>query len=228
MIAIGLFVFAILLISKLIYIQFYENKLQISLSPEALVKNIVLEPGRGNIYAADGNILATSVSHYELYWDAVTPNSYLFNSKKEALADSISNLVKISSSEILKTLEEARIQKNRYLFIDKNLSYNELKRYKSFPIFNENVYKGGLIVEEEIKRENPLGKIAERTIGYEKKDKDGTYFRVGLEGAFSKYLRGDKGLRLKQKIANGHWKPISDSNEKEPTVKETETPEDTD
>ena len=79
MIAIGLLIFALLLISKLIYIQFYENKLQISLSPEAIVKNIVLEPSRGNIYAADGNILATSVSRYELYWDAVTPNSYLFN-----------------------------------------------------------------------------------------------------------------------------------------------------
>jgi len=62
-----------------------------------------------------------------------------------------------------------------------------------------------------------LGKIAERSIGYEKLDKDGTYFRVGLEGAFSQYLRGDPGLRLKQKIANGQWKPISDSNEKEPT-----------
>ena len=74
-----------------------------------------------------------------------------------------------------------------------------------------------MIVEQEIKREHPLGKIAERTIGYEKLDKDGTYFRVGLEGAFSQYLRGDSGLRLKQKIANGQWKPISDSNEKEPT-----------
>ena len=91
MIAIGLLIFALLLISKLIYIQFYENKLQISLSPEAIVKNIVLEPSRGNIYAADGNILATSVSRYELYWDAVTPSSYLFNSNKEALADSISS-----------------------------------------------------------------------------------------------------------------------------------------
>ena len=74
-----------------------------------------------------------------------------------------------------------------------------------------------MIAEQEIKREHPLGKIAERTVGYEKLDTDGTYFRVGLEGAFSQYLRGDSGLRLKQKIANGQWKPISDSNEKEPT-----------
>ena len=94
-----------------------------------------------------------------------------------------------SSAQILKMIEQARLQKNRYLLIDKDLSYYQLKRYKNFPIFNKNTFKGGLIVEQEIKRENPLGKIAERTIGYEKKDKDGTYFRVGLEGAFSQYLR---------------------------------------
>ena len=74
-----------------------------------------------------------------------------------------------------------------------------------------------MIVEQQIVRAHPLGKIAERTIGYEKKDTDGTYFRVGLEGAYSQYLRGESGLRLKQRIANGQWKPINDNNEKEPT-----------
>ena len=66
-------------------------------------------------------------------------------------------------------------------------------------------------------REHPIGKIAERTIGYEKRDPAGNFLRVGLEGAFSQYLKGEKGRRLKQKIANGQWKPISDTNEKEPT-----------
>ncbi len=31
------------------------------------------------------------------------------------------------------------------------------------------------------------------------------------------YLRGEEGRRLKQRIANGQWKPINDVNEKEPT-----------
>jgi cell division protein FtsI (penicillin-binding protein 3) len=52
------------------------------------------------------------------------------------------------------------------------------------------LYRGGLIVEQEIKREHPLGKIAERTIGYELKDKNGAYFRVGLEGAFQSTCEG--------------------------------------
>ena len=40
--------------------------------------------------------------------------------------------------------------------------------------------------------------------------------RVGLEGAFSHYLKGKEGRRLKQKIAKGQWKPITDYNEIEP------------
>lgn len=213
----ALLVFAFVLIGKLIHIQFYENTEGLGLDPKALVKNVVLKPSRGNIYAADGNILATSIPRYELHWDAVTPSKHLFDTQKKALADSMALVSRKKASQIVKNLERARRQKNRYWLVGKDLSYAEYLRYKTFPIFKQSVYRGGLIVEQEIQREQPLGKIAERTIGYEKQDKDGTFFRVGLEGAFSEYLRGDSGLRLKQKIANGQWKPISDSNEKEPT-----------
>ena len=210
-------IFSIILIFKLFHIQFYENETGLGIEPESIVKNVILEPSRGNIYASDGNILATSIPRYELHWDSVTTDDHLFETKKKTLADSIASLTSVSSKFILKKLEKAKKNKNRYLLIAKNVSYSDYKKYKTFPIFNQNVYRGGLIVEQEIKREHPLGKIAERTIGYEKLDNNGSYFRVGLEGAFSEYLRGNPGIRLKQKIANGQWKPISDSNEKEPT-----------
>lgn len=213
----SILIFSFILIFKLFHIQFYENETGLGIEPESIVKNVILEPSRGNIYASDGNILATSIPRYELHWDSVTTDDYLFETKKKTLADSIASLTGVSSKFILKKLEKAKKNKNRYLLIAKNVSYSDYKKYKTFPIFNQNVYRGGLIVEQEIKREHLLGKIAERTIGYEKLDNNGSYFRVGLEGAFSEYLRGNPGIRLKQKIANGQWKPISDSNEKEPT-----------
>ena len=83
--------------------------------------------------------------------------------QKKALSDSLALVTKKSSKSILKNLEKAKRKKNRYWLIAKNLSYSDYQRYKSFPIFNQNVYRGGLIVEQEIKREHPLGKIAERT-----------------------------------------------------------------
>ncbi|MDG1023834.1 MAG: penicillin-binding transpeptidase domain-containing protein [Flavobacteriaceae bacterium] len=217
LLVISLSLFAFVLIGKLIFIQFYQNNEGVSFSSDSIIKNVVLEPSRGNIYASDGNILATSISRYELHWDAMVPSQSSFEKNKAALADSLALMTGTSPKETLNLLNSVRRQKNRYWLVAKNISYSEYMRYKSFPIFNKSAYRGGLIVEQQIVRENPLGKIAERTIGYELKDKDGTFFRVGLEGAFSQYLRGNTGLRLKQKIANGQWKPISDSNEKEPT-----------
>src|SRR5690606_6928859 len=54
--------------------------------------------------------------------------------------------------------------------------------------------------------------LAARTIGY---DREGIQ-PVGIEGAYSKELRGINGKRLEQKIAGGVWMPISDENEIEP------------
>ena len=71
-------------------------------------------------------------------------------------------------------------------------------------------------LEQQTRREHPLGKIAARSVGYERIDEEGYITRVGLEGAFGKYLRGKEGKRLKQKIAKGQWKPITDYNEVEP------------
>ena len=56
-----LVIFGFVLIVKLIHLQFYSNTEGLGIAPEALVKNIVLVPSHGDIYAADGNILATSM-----------------------------------------------------------------------------------------------------------------------------------------------------------------------
>ena len=74
-----------------------------------------------------------------------------------------------------------------------------------------------MIVEQTTKREHPMGAIAQRTIGYERIDKNGNITRPGIDGAFGvKYLRGTDGHRLKQKIGNGQWKPITDYDQVEP------------
>ena len=92
-----------------------------------------------------------------------------------------------------------------------------MQKIRSFPLFRLGRYKGGIIVEQGIKRVRPLGNIAERTVGHETGGTDGTFFRVGIEGAFSQLLSGEEGSRIKRKIANDQWKPISNANKKEPT-----------
>ena len=125
-----LILFSFLLIGKLVYIQFYQNNEGLDIRPDTLVKNVVLEPSRGDIFSADGNILATSIPRFDLYWDAIIPSQFLFNSQKNDLADSISAFKETPSQIIINKLESARKQKNRYLPIAKGLSFSEYKRFK--------------------------------------------------------------------------------------------------
>ena len=210
-------IFSFLLMGKLIYIQVFEGERYKAIASNQTVKNVVLQPSRGNIYSEDGSLMATSVAQYEVRWDSKVPSNSLYNNGKEKLVKGLSSILQIPHTELIEKLENARINNNRYMLVAKNLSYSKLKKIKSLPIFNLPSFKGGIIIEQQIKREHPLGKIAERTIGYELKSLNGNYFRVGIEGAFGTYLRGEEGRRLKQRIANGQWKPINDVNEKEPT-----------
>ena len=210
-------IFSFVLMGKLIYIQVVDGEKYKIIASNQTVKNVVLQPSRGNIYSEYGSLMATSVAQYEVRWDSKVPSNSLYNNNKEKLAKDLSLILQTPYTKLYESLENARENNNRYMLIAKNLSYSKLKKIRSLPIFNLPSFKGGLIVEQQIKREHPLGKIAERTIGYEQKSPNGNYFRVGIEGAFGTYLRGEEGRRLKQRIANGQWKPINDVNEKEPT-----------
>ena len=209
--------FAFILIGKLLYIQIREGDYYRNISVNNTIKNFILEPSRGNIYSDDNSLLATTTPRYEIRWDSKVPSESNFQEKKVNLSKGLSKILGKSFHYYLNTLNDARKEGNRYLLISKNLSHSKYKQIRSLPLFNLSSLKGGLIVESKEVRENPMGKICERTIGYEKKDPSGHHIRVGLEGAFSHFLKGQSGQRLKQKIANGQWKPINDNNEREPT-----------
>ena len=213
----SLFIFSILLIGKLIHLQFSQGEKYRELASNRTLKNDILQPSMGNIYADDGSIMATSVARYEIRWDAAVPSKTIYQSNKNDLAKGLATIIDGDEDFILRNLDKAVSKQSRYLLIAKGLSYSEQKRIKKLPIFKLSSNKGGVIIEQKTFREHPLGKIAERTIGYEIQDKEGKFIRVGLEGAFGQYLKGEEGRRLKQKIAGGQWKPINDNNEKEPT-----------
>ena len=217
LVALMLFIFSIILIGKLIHLQFSQGKKYRELASKRTLKNDIIQPSRGNIYADDGSIMATSIVSYEIRWDAAVASKKNYQYHKNDLAKGLANIIDRDEHTILRKLDRAVDRKNRYLLIAKGLTYSQQKKIKNLPLFELPSYKGGLIIEQQIVREHPLGKIAERTIGYEMQDKDGKFLRVGLEGAFGQYLKGEEGRRLKQKIAGGQWKPINDNNEKEPT-----------
>ncbi|MDG3581038.1 penicillin-binding protein [Galbibacter pacificus] len=211
-----MFFFALAVVVKLITIQVVDGEKYRGLAEQRTIKNFTIEPKRGNLYSDDGSLLATSVTKYDIRFDAITPQHKVFEENLKPLSDSLSLILGRPASYYQNLLRKARANKNRYLLIARDLGYTNYIRVKNFPLFNLGPYKGGLIVEQETKREYPLGGMAHRSVGYERVDDKGYYTRVGLEGAFGDYLRGTEGHRLKQKIAKGQWKPITDYNEVEP------------
>lgn len=211
-----MFLFALAIVVKLISIQIYDGEKYKALAKEQTLRKFTIQPKRGNLYADDGSLLATSVTRYDIRFDAVTPTDSDFKKNVKALSDSLSIAFSKPSSYYLNLLKKARANKNRYLLIARDLGYTDYIRVKHFPLFDLGTYRGGIIAEQQTEREHPLGSIAERSIGYERVDEQGYITRVGLEGAFGDYLRGKEGKRLKQKIAKGQWKPITDYNEVEP------------
>lgn len=208
--------FALAVAVKLISIQVTDGDKYRELAKERTLKTFTIQPNRGDLYSDDGSLLATSVTKYDIRFDAITPSSESFEKHLKPLSDSLSIMFGKQPSYYQNVFRKARGNKNRYLLVARNLGYLDYMRLKGFPLFNMSSYKGGIIVEQNSKREHPLGKIAERSVGYERVDEDGHITRVGLEGAFGNYLRGQAGKRLKQKIAKGQWKPIADHNEVEP------------
>ncbi|WKK65394.1 penicillin-binding protein [Lutimonas zeaxanthinifaciens] len=206
-----LFLFAMAIIYKLIEIEHFEGDLYRVEAEQGTVKTFEIAANRGSVYTSDGSLLATSVSRFDVRMDAVTISDTDFEEGIKDLSVALSEMLGKSAGYYENKIRKARINKNRYLFITRNLSYNEYQRLKKFPIFELGTYRGGLIIEQRTVREHPIGKIAERAVGY-----DDYRGRVGIEGSFYEFLRGKKGKRLKQKIAKGQWKPLNDNNEIEP------------
>lgn len=202
-----LLVFVCFIGYKLFKIQFKEGEHYRKLAEKTAYKNFTIEPNRGNLYDANLNLLATSVPKYEIRFDAKAASDADFKEQLSGLASSLSSLLGQSSDFYQNKLRNARANNNRFLFIVKNLDYSEYMKIREFPLFNLGAYKGGFIAEQQTVREHPLGKVGERIVGYG---------NIGLEGAFDHYLKGKQGQRMKQRIAKGQWKPMSDANEIEP------------
>ncbi len=213
----GLLVMAIAVVVKLVDIQMVEGDKFKELALSKTEKMFTIEPNRGNLYSEDGSLLAASVPKYEIRFDAQTVSEANFQNHVGALSDSLGKLFDKPSSYYRQLFRKARANGNRYKLVARNVGYLDYVRIKQFPLFNLGPYKGGFIETHRVVREYPLGKMAARSIGYERVDENGYYTRVGLDGAFGEtYLRGREGKRLKQKIAKGQWKPVGLDNIVEP------------
>jgi cell division protein FtsI (penicillin-binding protein 3) len=206
--------FAIGILYRICMIQFVEGEMWRDKAEAFTTKVEDMEAVRGNIFDANGALLATSLPYYEIAVDINAPSitEKFFKSNRDSLALMLSELFHDKSPrEYLKLLNKARKENDRYVLLKRNVSYKDLQTLKTFPIFRKGK-RGGLVTLQTNRRERPFQMLAGRTIGLSRQGVK----PVGLEGAFDSVLMGVSGKRLMQKIAGDVWRPINDENEVEP------------
>lgn len=175
-------------------------------------RNATLKAARGNLYASDGSILATTVMRYDVFLDFKTMKDSVYTNNIGPLTDSLSKMFGKPRAEFRKRFDEQKKKKNQYYSLVKGLDFDQYDRIRKFPIFKRGKNKGGFIIDRNYKRELATSEIGAGTIGI-----DNGATKAGLEGAFSKYLTGVDGSRYEQRVNSSQWKPIDFWKVNEPT-----------
>lgn len=210
----GIFLFALSIIIKVIHIQFVEGEELRKKAEQNTLRYFPIDEMRGTILSSDGSILATSIPIFDIGMDLGSNNydeSY-FRSNVDSLSYRLANLFRDRSRKEYKhMIEQGWKSRDRYLLLKRNVTYQQLKEIRRFPIFRLGRFKGGLVAVEKTKREFPFKILASRTVGFVRQN-----YKVGIEGGYSEYLEGVSGKRLMRKLSNGGWMPVSNKNEVEP------------
>ena len=137
----GMFLFALFVAFKLCNIQLAEGDKYKELAEARTERMFTIPANRGNLYAGDGSLLATSVPKYDIRFDALAPKQADFEENIQGLSKGLAEQLGKSQSYYIDLLRKARVNKNRYLLLARNLGYSKYLAIKSLPLFNKGPYK---------------------------------------------------------------------------------------
>jgi len=193
---------------KAAIVQFKEGPELRAMAKEMHTRTTALPAERGNIYTEDGSLLCSSIPQFDVHIDFSVIDSALFAKNIDSLATCLSRLfTDKTAGQYKEEFVRAYNDENRYYLLRKNLPYYQYEAVRSFPILNKGKGYGGFIEDPRVKRINPYGMLAYRTIGL---------FRdnaapIGLEAMYNKVLSGEDGSRVEQKSTGNVWIPIDGS-----------------
>lgn len=211
----GLVVFAILILAVLIVVQLTETTVVNSEKWNArtdleMSESKVITPQRGNILASDGSILATDLNFYVARidyraerFDEDTLRRYAAP-LAEALAQNFGRkTAKEWEAHLLKPLEKPEKQRPRAYRLINGLSHADTELMRTFPYFHKRGRnRSGLKFEKYMRRFNPYGNMAKRSIG--RVGQNGKNSEIhgwsGIECALDSLLYGRPGLTRKVQV----------------------------
>ncbi|NID11402.1 penicillin-binding protein [Fibrivirga algicola] len=182
------------------------------------IRQDTIRAKRGDIYARDGSLLATSLPTYEVGIDPRVAKDTYFNSKVDSLGLLLSGMFRDKSAREYTSLVRAARQSNRkYLLLNRRrISFDERQQMLTWPFFRAtkklSARGGGLRAYYE--RYHPYGQMALRTVGdLNPRNMQG---QMGLEASFQPVLAGKNAVGLVEILAGGVKKPVDDGPDMKP------------
>ncbi len=177
------------------------------LASKRTTRKEIIQAQRGNIYAADGDVLAQNVSSYKLI--AYLDPKRTTNEKKpqhvvdkEKTAEKLAPILGMEKEEVLTYLQKEGLYQTE--FGSKGKGLNEITKKKI-----EDLNLPGLDFIESYKRYYPKGQFASYVLGYAKSsEEDGSIQgEMGIEKQYDSVLKGEDGSFEYQKDLKGYRIP---------------------
>ncbi len=194
------------IIAKIIVVQTKDSEELKQLAEQREYRMRTLEASRGNIFSSDGQLMATTIPVYDVFFDYKVVDSTLLANNIDSLCIQMAQLFpKRNSAQWKAFIAEGMAKKNRHYKIALNISQAELRMMQEFVIFKLGPNRGGIIYEKKLRRNKPFKELASLMLGMANEER-GYYF--GLEGAYNDYLKGQDGRQLVRRIHHGDWVPV--------------------
>lgn len=235
----------IVLIGRIIYIQYFWEPNPRALKMKDFKVQTVsakLAPQRGDILDCNGKVLATSIPKYDIEIDCkvqwktfqgqTTPDKKtgkpvgVVNEEnwKKDLKAFTRGLVKILNDgrsaealekDILRRRASTNPKEAKTIKVASGVDYKKMLKIKELPLANRPQSKGGVKFLVRYERQYPYGELARRVLGYVKTNDDGNKAR-GIEGSFNYELHGTEGIEWKKLVDDNKWVKDTDSTSVEP------------
>lgn len=197
------------ILTRAIYTMYIKDWYWLDVAETFRSDSLVVEPFRGNILSADGELLASSLPEYRLYIDfkAGGFQDTTFNKYIDTMATDLHRIFPERSKkhfhDLLVNGYEARKKRRNLLLYPDLVSYAKYRELKSCPYFNLGQNTSGFHGDKVEDRKRPFGGLALRTIGDVSKD-EAVGAKYGVELAFDSVLRGKSGRMHREKVRNAY------------------------
>ena len=205
--------FGLVIIGKIVVVLTKDSKDLIALAEKRELRVRELEASRGNIFSADGNLMATSVPVFDVYFDSEVVGQDVFVAGIDTLSKQLAAMFKHRTAAQWKEyMSKAKAEGKRYHPVAKNVPLIQFREMQQFEIFKRGKNRGGIVEEKKIRRARPYKELAGRMIGYVNENEN---LFVGIEGAYNEQLKGQNGKQLVRRIHHGGWIPVNSEDDVE-------------